>query len=65
MTPPRLATWRGCINPRHSIRLRLCDRRPACVPRLFFLVRNSLEHERFLPYLYAYLGSTQIRRDPS
>jgi hypothetical protein len=33
----------------------------ALLPRLFFLVRNSLEHERFLPYLYAYVGSTMPR----
>jgi hypothetical protein len=30
----------------------------ALLPRLFFLVRNSQEHERFLPYLYSYVGST-------
>jgi hypothetical protein len=33
----------------------------ALLPRLFFLVRNSLEHERFLPYLHAYVGSTMPR----
>jgi hypothetical protein len=33
----------------------------ALLPRLFFLVRNSQEHERFLPYLYSYVGSTMPR----
>jgi hypothetical protein len=30
------------------------------LPRLVFLVRNSLQHERFLPYLWAYVATMPL-----